>query len=331
MPFKHNAARRHHIPRARYRVTNWPAYEAGLRRRGDLTFWVEEAALAGWQAPRRSTPGGQPRYSELAIELVLTLRLVFHLALRQAEGFARSVLALLGLALPVPDHTTLSRRGRAFAGRQPRVGASTGPVHLVLDSTGLELFGQGEWCAAKHGRLRRRWLKLHIGVDATTGEIAAHMLTDSEADDAAQTPALLCQCEGTLASVTADGAYDRDPVYQAVAAWQPGSPPEVIIPPRADAVLSTADPDGQSPRGRHIRLVEPRGSPDMAERGRIGWQRGTGYGKRNQVENAIGRYKHLIGPKLQARSRPNQHGEVALAAQVLNRMIRQAKPVSVRR
>ena len=89
MPFKHNAARRHPIPRACYQITNWPAYEAGLRRRGDLTVWVEEAALAGWQAPRRSTPGGQPRYSELAIELVLTLRLVFHLALRQAEAFAR--------------------------------------------------------------------------------------------------------------------------------------------------------------------------------------------------------------------------------------------------
>ena len=211
MPFKHNAARRHHIRRARYRVTNWAAYETGLRRRGDLTFWVDEAALAGWQAPRRSTPGGQPRYSDLAIELVLTLRLVFHLALRQAEGFARSVLALLGLELAVPDHTTLSRRGRTFAGRQPRVRTSTGPVHLVLDSTGLELFGQGEWCAAKHGRLRRRWLKLHIGVDASTGEITAHVLTDGDADDAAQAPGLMRQCEGTLASVTADGAMTVTP------------------------------------------------------------------------------------------------------------------------
>ncbi len=331
MPFKHNAARRHRIPPARHRVTNWPAYEAGLRRRGDLTLWVDDAALVGWQAPRRSTPGGQPRYSELAVELVLTLRLVFHLALRQAEGFARSVLQLLGMTLPVPDHTTLSRRGRAFAGRQLRVQAGSGPVHLVLDSTGLELFGQGEWCAAKHGRLRRRWLKLHLGVDASTGEIAAHVLTGGDEDDAVQAPALLRQCEGTLASVTADGAYDRDPVYGAAAARQPGSPPEVVIPPRADAVPSTADPDRQSPRDRHIRLVEPRGSPDMAERGRMGWQRATGYGKRNQAETAMGRYKHLIGPKLRACSRPARLGEVALAVQVLNRMIRTAKPVSVRR
>jgi DDE family transposase len=119
MPFKHHAARRHRIPKARYRVQNWSAYEAGLKRRGDLTLWLDEAAIAGWQAPRRTTPGGQARYSDVAVELVLMLRLVFRLALRQAEGFAASVLRLLGQDLRIPDHTTLSRRGRAFAGRRP--------------------------------------------------------------------------------------------------------------------------------------------------------------------------------------------------------------------
>ncbi len=196
-------------------------------------------------------------------------------------------------------------------------------MHLVLDSTGLELFGQGEWCAAKHGRRRRRWLKLHLGVDASTGEIDARVLTDGDADDAAQAPALLRQCEGTLASVIADGAYNRDPVYQAAAARQPGSPPEVVIPPRADAVLGTADPDQQTPRDRHVQL--------MADRGRIGWQRATGHGRHNHTETTMGPYKHLIRPKLRARNRSAQHGEVALAVQVLNRMIREAKPVSVRR
>src|SRR5580698_2628066 len=97
MPFKHNATRRHHIPKARRRITNWPSYEAGLRRRGDVTFWLDEASLSGWCAPRRTTRGGQPIYADTAIELVLTLRLVFHLALRQTEGFARSVLRLLRL------------------------------------------------------------------------------------------------------------------------------------------------------------------------------------------------------------------------------------------
>ena len=324
MPFKHHAVRRHRIPRARYRVTNWPAYEAGLLRRGDLTLWLDEAALAGWAAPKRSSPGGQPLYSDAAIELVLTLRLVFHLALRQAEGFARSVLRLLGLELMVPDHSTLSRRGRAFAGRQPRVQANSGPVHLVLDSTGLELFGQGEWDAEKHGRLRRQWRKLHLAVDAGTGEIAALVLTEGHADDAAQVPALLGQAEGLIGSVTADGAYDGEPTYAAAVARQRHPPPDVVVPPRASAVPSAnkGDGDRQSLRDCHIQL--------MAECGRMGWQRATGYGRRNQAETAMARYKHLIGPKLRARSLPAQKGEVAIAVAVLNRMIRTAKPVSVR-
>jgi hypothetical protein len=275
MPFKYNAARRHRIPKQRWRVTNWPAYEPGLKRCGDLRFWLDEAALAGWQAPRRTTPGGQPQYSDLAIELVLTLRLVFYLALRQAEAFSRSVLRLLGLELAIPDHTTLSRRGRAFAGRQPRIVRHDAPMHLVLDSTGLQLFGQGEWDAEKHGRVRRQWRKLHLAVDADTGEIAAHVLTEGHADDAAQAPGLLGQIEGCIATATADGAYDSDAVYQ-VATRQHGLPPDVVIPPRASAVPSTDDPAAQTQRDRHIRLI--------AERGRMAWQRATGYGRRNLVE-----------------------------------------------
>ncbi len=181
MPFKHNAAHRHRIPETRYRVQNWPAYEAGLKRRGDLTLWLDEAALTRWQAPRRTTPGGQARYSDTAIELVLMLRLAFHLALRQAEGFAASLLRLLGQDLRVPNHTTLSRRSRGFAGRRPKV-IPHGPMHLVIDSTGLKLFGQGEWDEEKHGRTPRSWRKLHLAVDADTGDIVACMLTDNAGD-----------------------------------------------------------------------------------------------------------------------------------------------------
>ena len=269
---------------------------------------------------RRTTPGGQPLYADLAIELVLILRLVFHLALRQAEAFSRGVLRLLGLELAVPDHTTLSRRGRGFADRQPRAARHDGPVHLVLDSTGLQLFGQGEWDAAEHGRTRRQWRKLHLAVDASTGEIAAHVPTDGNAADAAQAPALLRQVEGSLASETADGADHGEPVYQAAGQHDP--PPEVVIPPRATAVPSTADPDLQTRRDRHIQLI--------AVRGRIGWQKATGYRRRNHVETAIGRYQHRIGPERRARTLTAQQGETAIGIVVLNRMIRVAKPVCVR-
>ncbi|MGI4942858.1 MAG: IS5 family transposase, partial [Janthinobacterium lividum] len=241
---------------------------------------------------------------------------------RQAEAFSRSVLSLLRLDLAVPDHTTLSRRGRGFAGRQPRTVRHDGPVHLVLDSTGLQLFGQGEWDAQKHGRTRRQWRKLHLGVDAGTGEIAAHILTEGHADDAAQAPGLFGQLEGCITTVSADGAYDSDAVYQA-AARQHDPPPDVVIPPRACAVPSTNDPATRTPRDRHIQLI--------VEKGRMAWQRATGYGRRSLVETAIGRYKHLIGPKLRARTLPGQQGEAALAVAVLNRMIKIAKPVTVPR
>jgi IS5 family transposase len=172
--------------------------------------------MAGWHAPRRTTPGGQAWYSDAAVELVLALRLVFHLALRQAEGFSASVLRLLGQELRVPDHTTLSRRSRGFAGRRPKA-IPHGPMHLVIDSTGLKLFGQGEWDAEKHGRARRSWRKLHLAVDADTGEIVASVLTDNGADDAGEVPALLDQVEGEIASVTADGAYDGEPPARSAA------------------------------------------------------------------------------------------------------------------
>jgi Transposase DDE domain len=170
--------------------------------------------------------------------------------------------------------------------------------------------------------VKRRWLKLHLGVDATTDEIAAHVLTDGNADEAAQAPALLGRAEGTIASVIADGAYDGEPTYAAALARQRDPPPAVVIPPRASAVPSSDDPAKQGSRDRHIRLI--------AEHGRMGWQRATGYGRRSLGECAIGRYKRLIGPRLRARSPSGQQGEVALAVQALNRMIRTAKPVSVR-
>jgi hypothetical protein len=174
------------------------------------------------------------------------------------EGFTASVLRLLGQDLRIPDHTTLSRRGRSFAGRRPEVVAS-GPLHLVIDSTGLKLFGGGEWEEEKNGRARRSWRKLHIAVDADTGEIVACVLTDNAADDAGQVPALLKGITGEIASVTADGAYDGEPVYQAVVHHQPHPVPDIVIPPRASAVLSAEDISVQCQRDRHIRLIAAKG------------------------------------------------------------------------
>ncbi|MBV8868598.1 MAG: IS5 family transposase, partial [Acetobacteraceae bacterium] len=152
-------------------MTNWPAYEASLRQRGSLTVWFTEEAIERWEAEPRTTRGGQPCYSPLAILTALTLRAVFRLAYRQTEGLIGSVIGLLGLTLRVPDHTTLSRRAAMLEVRRPQrpgteaEGEAT-PLHLLVDSTGLKLCGSGEWLIEKHGtRTRRSWRKLHLGLD----------------------------------------------------------------------------------------------------------------------------------------------------------------------
>lgn len=179
MPFKHNASRRHRICKMKFKVTNWAEYEAGLRRRGSLTLWVTPEALSSWQAPKRTTRGGQPRYCDLAIETALTLGLVFGMRLRQTEGLLTSLLKLTGLDLAVPDHTTLSRRASKPRVPDKRPGdrvLENGPVHVLIDSTGLQLYGAGQWLEEKHGtKSRRGWRKLHLALDADSGDIIAHV------------------------------------------------------------------------------------------------------------------------------------------------------------
>src|SRR6187431_1169960 len=197
MPHKYNADRRHRIPKRRYKVSNWQAYKAGLRQRGSLTIWFTDEAIAAWQAVPRMTPGGQARYSDLAIETSLILRAVFHQPLRQTEGLVSSLLELMGLNLPVPDHTTLSRRSRTLT---VALQAASGPVHLLVDSTGVKLSGPGEWLVEKHGTQRRRaWRKLHLAVDAKTGTIVASTLTSKDVDDGAELGPLLDQVDEPLA------------------------------------------------------------------------------------------------------------------------------------
>src|ERR1035437_6523174 len=172
MPNKHNAARRHHISKMKFRVKNWAEYDAALRGRGSLTLWVTPEVLDGWQAARRTTPGGQSIHSELAIETGMMLRLAFHLALRQTEGLMGSIFGLLGVQLSAPYHSTLSRRASKMTSFSKGCSLPEGPVHLLIDSTGLKVFGAGEWLQEKHGvRARRTWKKLHLAVDADTGMV----------------------------------------------------------------------------------------------------------------------------------------------------------------
>ncbi len=283
----------------------------------------DREALSSWRAPKRTTRGGQPRYSDLAIETALTLGLVFGLRLRQTEGLLTSVLKLMGLDLAVPDHTTLSRRARTWRladSRQGRSAPTKEPVHVLIDSTGLEVYGAGQWLEEKHGaKSRRSWRKLHLALDAESGEIIANVLTDQDGGDPSQVKPLLDRIGVPIGHFTADGAYDGIPTYVAVA--KHSSDAAVIIPPRTNAVYRS-NTGIESQRDRHVAAINTDG--------RMKWQAATGYGKRSLVETAIGRYKSIIGARLRARSFKAQQTEVAIGCAVLNRMLACARPKSVR-
>jgi hypothetical protein len=326
LPFKLNQAGRHHIPRQRHKVTNWPSYEAGLRQRGSLTVWFSDEAIRAWAAEPRTTRGGQPWYSPLAILTALTLRAVFRLALRQTEGLISSIVRLLGLDLAVPDHTTLCRRAATLEVPCPRSSSAAArhdaePMHLLVDSTGLKLCGPGEWLVEKHGtRTRRSWRKLHIGVDADTGQVVASTVTGHDGDDGSQVGPLLDQIAGPLASFTGDGAYDQDRVYASVGERHPEA--AVVVPPRATAVPSRTAESAPPQRDRHLQLI--------AERGRMAWQKASGYNRRARAEAAISRFKRVVGDRLRSHKDERRATEMAVAVQALNRMLELGRPTYVR-
>ena len=321
MPFKLNKDRRHHIPKQKRKVQNWREYDASLRQRGSLTVWFSDAAIEGWRAAPRTTPGGQPWYSPLAILTALTLRAVFRLALRQTEGLIASIIDLLGLDLAVPDHTTLCRRAETLDVPRPRPRSDGEPMHLLVDSTGLKLCGAGEWLLEKHGtKTRRSWRKLHIGMDADTGQIVATALTTNDVDDGSQVGPLLDQVAAPVAAFTADGAYDQEGVAAAVTERHPEA--AVIVPPRSTAVPSETVATAPTQRDRHLQCI--------AEHGREAWQKTSGYTTRARVEATIGRFKGVIGDGLRCRTDQRRVTEVDVAVHALNRMLVLGRPISVR-
>ncbi len=244
---------------------------------------------------------------------------MFRLALRQTEGLIGSIIALLGLDLAVPDHSTFSRRAETLAVARPQPGSA--PVHLLVDSTGLKLCGPGEWLVEKHGtRTRRNWRKLHLGVDADTGRIVAATLTDRDVDDGSQVGSLLDQVSDPVASFTADGAYDQNGVYGEVAGRHPDA--AVVVPPRSSAVPSGKAETAPTRRDQHLQLT--------AKRGRMAWQKASGYNWRALVEADISRFKRVIGDGLRSRTDRRRSSEVAIAVSVLNRMLDLGRPEYVR-
>lgn len=253
------------------------------------------------------------------------LRTTFKMALRQTEGLMSSVLTLMNLTTTAPDHTRVSRREQGLtATKSTSTSTSTlapkGPLHVLIDSTSLQVFGAGQWLEEKHGdKSHRTWRKLHLAVDAYTGMIVAQVLTDQHTDDSYQVVPLLDQVDKKIGKVTTDGAYDSTSTYRTVA--QLGDDIAAVIPPRKTAV---AGMDSRSPTQRdyHLEIINTQG--------RLAWQDATGYDQRAFVETTMGRYKSIIGPRLRARGFKAQQIEAAIGVAVLNRMLEVGRPNSVR-
>ena len=246
-------SRVHPTYKTKYRVANWAAYDRALVGRGDVTLWLAPEALDAWAPGRGGTRGGQFKYSALAIETALPLRLIFHLPLRQAEGFLNSLFGMMGIDRSAPDHPTLSRRSQHLD--LTRRGVPTDErLHLIVDSTGLSSVGEGEWAAGKHGRRGKRgWKQLPVGVDRS-GVIVAQALTEGNADAATTALTLIEAVEGDLASVTGDAAYDTIAFYDAAGAR--GA--TVVVPPTKASSVSRRGRRSIA-RDRTIRMVKALG------------------------------------------------------------------------
>ncbi|MFK7743364.1 MAG: IS5 family transposase [Planctomycetota bacterium] len=280
---------------------NWSDYDQSLVERGSLTIWLAPAAIAHWNArPTQRRRGGQRKYSDLAIETALTLRLLFRLPLRQIEGFMRSLFELMGLPLDVPDPTTLSRR-------------SAGSIELVIDSSGWAVFGEGEWAAAKHGGNGvRGWKKLHLAVDQD-GVIVGQKLTDASASDGQVGVELMSRVPGKIRRVIGDGAYDSRALYDV--ADSRGA--KAVVPPIKTAQVGGDDCRARGRVVRRIRTV-----------GRRQWKKEAGYHQQARAENAFFRYKTIFGDRMRARAADAQVVEARLACNILNRMTELATPAS---
>jgi len=303
-----------------YRIRNWPAYNAALIGRGSLTVWVDEAAIGSWRYTGPTQRGAQYHYTDAAISCVLTLRAVYHLALRAAEGLARSVFELLEVALPVPSYSTLSRRAAALSialGALPRAT----PLHLVIDSSGFKVYGEGEWKVRQHGWSKRRtWRKLHLAVNEATGEIVAAVASEAGVSDDEALPDIVAQVEGDIGQVSADGAYDKRPCYDALA--ERGA--TAVIPPRRDAKIWQHGNCAGAPwqRDENLRAIR--------QKGRCRWKQESGYHRRSLAETTFFRLKTIFGPAVSSRHFPQQATELFIRVAALNRMTHLGMPDSHR-
>lgn len=306
----------------KYKVRNWKEYNEMLVNRGRLIVHITDEAIKEWNEPHPTGKRGKPRlFSHVAIEISLTMQQCFRLPLRNTEGVVSEFLSKLNTSCKAPDYSTLSKRKKTLPVTIRTRPMSNEPLHLVADSSGIKVYGEGEWKVRQHGISKRRtWKKIHCGFDEKTGDIVCATITDNDTHDSTELPKLLDQIplEQRIDQVSNDGGYDTKQCYEAIK--KRGA--RAIIPPRIDAKIWV---HGNSNAPAHQRDINLR---RIREVGRAPWKIESGYHRRSMAENGFFRYKTIFGDKVSARTPESQQTELLLRCKILNRFTELGMPES---
>ena len=304
----------------KYKIRNWHEYNEALVNRGKLFFWITQDAIDGWyETEEPQKPGKPKKYSDLAIQTVLTIQQVFHLPLRQAEGLVKSIFERMGIALDVPDYSTLSYRGETLKISIRVKKSANEPIHVVVDSTGIKIYGEGEWKVRMHGWSKHRtWKKLHIGFDEKTKEILMGEVTGNNTHDGEMLETILDGISENISQVSADGGYDTRKCYEDILKRRA----KAVIPPQKNAKIWN---HGNSKAERHQRDENLR---RIRKVGRKKWKEESEYHRRSISENGMFRIKTVFGDRVPARKFEGQRTQLLLRLRALNLMSTLGMPES---
>jgi hypothetical protein len=302
-----------------YRLRNWKHYNAALVQRGSLTLWVSDEVITAWRNTEKTGKPGKPRtYSDTAVLCMATLKEVYHLPLRATQGLLRSIMKLLGLDLPVMDYSQLSCRCATLEVALPRRHKHE-PLHMVVDSTGVKVFGEGEWKVRQYGYTKRRtWRKLHLGADETTGESVAAVVTTNNVADSQVLEEMLEQVEDEIEQVSGDGSYDKRNCYEAIKKRKA----KAAIPPQHNAKI------WQHGNSKQERLMRDENLRRIRQVGRKQWKKEIGYHRRSLAETQMFRVKTIFGDRVSARQFAGQATQVLVRCAALNQMTHLGMPDS---
>ena len=307
----------------KYRTRNWKDYNQSLVNRGSLTFWFEESSLQKWYSTDRTGERGRPDvYSDAAIRCALTIKAVFRVTLRALQGFVRSIFQLLGLPLICPHYSVFSRRGKGLRIPYRKLLKPGEKLNVIFDSTGVKVFGEGEWKVRRHGYGKRRtWRKIHVGMDADTGQIVVGAMSEGHVKDEIPMLYMMDGLEGIpLGDVIGDGAYDTVDCREII--YDMGGR-QVIPPPKSARLQRKTQIPGLQERDKAIGRIK-----ELGQEGRAEWKKEMGYHRRSRIETCMSRYKRILGDRLSARLEETQFTEITIKLDILNRMMDLGMPKS---